>query len=110
MSQVPFGYVTERGHLVPEPDEQSIIRRMKDLRTSGSSLRAIAATLEEEGHSPKSGGHWHPSQVQRILAREESLFTGGQDAKPKYKRGLGLSKEHADRMIREAPKTMDILS
>ena len=108
--QVPFGYVVERGRLVPEPVEQSIIQRMKYLRASGSSLRAIAATLEEEGHRPRSGGHWHPSQVQRILARDAGPVTGGPDAKGKHKRGLGLSKEHAVRMIQEAPKTMEILS
>src|SRR4051812_6194661 len=70
--QVPFGYVTEGGHLVPEPVEQSIIQRMKELRERGSSLRIIVATLEGEGLHSKSGGRWHPTQVQRVLTREET--------------------------------------
>ena len=70
--QVPFGYVAEGGHLVPEPVEQFTIRRMTELRERGNSLRTIATTLDREGHIPKSGGRWHPTQVQRVLVREET--------------------------------------
>jgi hypothetical protein len=36
---------------VPEPAEQCIIQRMKELRARGTSLRTIATTLEGEGQA-----------------------------------------------------------
>jgi len=98
--QVPFGYATEGGHLVPEPTEQAVIQRMNELRVSGKSLRSIAATLEDEGHCSKSGKGWHSTQVQRVLAREEISVASSKGTKPKYRRGLGATKEDARRMIR----------
>lgn len=46
----PFGYqVGESGDLVPVPEEQAVIQRVKRLRCEGQSLRAIAATLSDDG-------------------------------------------------------------
>jgi hypothetical protein len=35
----------------------------------GLSVRTIAERMTEEGRPTKSGGRWHPTTVQRILAR-----------------------------------------
>ena len=43
-------------------------------------------------------------------AKSFDVRTWSVPAKPKPKRGLGLTKEHAERMHREAPQTMKILS
>jgi hypothetical protein len=40
-----------------------------ELRQQGLSIPEIAATLEAEGRSTKRGGRWHPTTVQRLLAR-----------------------------------------
>ncbi len=60
---------------MPEPGEQAIIQRMSELRANGDSLRDIAATLELEGYRSRSGGQWHPTQVARVLRRNEQEET-----------------------------------
>jgi putative DNA-invertase from lambdoid prophage Rac len=46
----PFGYrLGEAGELIEEPDQQAAIKRMRRLRRSGKSLRAIAADMQERG-------------------------------------------------------------
>jgi hypothetical protein len=54
---------------VAEETEQATLARMRVLRAEGASLRAIATTLDAEGHRPKRGGTWRPRQVGRILGR-----------------------------------------
>jgi hypothetical protein len=54
---------------VAEETEQAALARMRALQVEGASLRAIAATLDAEGHKPKRGGTWQPRQVGRILER-----------------------------------------
>lgn len=39
------------------------------LKAGGLSLRQIAARLDEEGHTTRSGKPWNPVQVTRVLAR-----------------------------------------
>jgi putative DNA-invertase from lambdoid prophage Rac len=56
----PFGYRVEAeydatgkrkgGRLVEEPEQQKAIRQMKEMRSAGHSLRAIAAAMEAQGH------------------------------------------------------------
>ena len=64
----PFGWRADDGELVPIDAEQSTIARIKELRTEGASLRAIAATLEAEGRPTRRGGHWQPTVLAKILA------------------------------------------
>lgn len=80
----PFGYRSEEGELVPDPDEQKALKLMKRMRKQGASLREIGKVLEAEGHLPrqarrpgkrrqKSGattGRWHPPVIADILKRE----------------------------------------
>jgi DNA invertase Pin-like site-specific DNA recombinase len=65
-----YGHKALDGSLVPDDTEQAAIRRARQLRDTGASLRTIAASLEAEGHAPKHGTRWHPEAVRRILARE----------------------------------------
>lgn len=46
------------------------------LRRQGRSLRAIAADLEQTGHTPPGGGPWRHSTVQRMLRRAERAERG----------------------------------
>lgn len=41
-----FGYMVENEKLIPKPDEQIIIREMRDMRRRGMSLRRISKWLE----------------------------------------------------------------
>jgi hypothetical protein len=43
--------------------------RMKELRTEGLTLQAIAEKLNLEGHTTRRGRPWSPVQVSRILDR-----------------------------------------
>jgi DNA invertase Pin-like site-specific DNA recombinase len=49
--------------------ELATINRVLELRQQGFSIPDIAARLEAEGWRTKRGGRWHPTTVQRILAR-----------------------------------------
>jgi Resolvase, N terminal domain/Recombinase len=64
-----YGWRAEAKELVPEPSEQAALARIRQLRATGQSVRAIAAVLTDEGHQPKRGGQWHPETVRRICAR-----------------------------------------
>jgi DNA invertase Pin-like site-specific DNA recombinase len=65
----PFGWRAEDRTLVEVPDEQATLARIRELHEQGSSLRAIAAVLEAEGHHPRRGPQWRPNTLSRILER-----------------------------------------
>jgi DNA invertase Pin-like site-specific DNA recombinase len=66
----PFGYRVEDGDLVPDEGEQDTIGRALELQKGGSSIRAIATTLTQQGRLTKRGGtRWHPTTVVRVLGR-----------------------------------------
>lgn len=46
---VPFGYRVDAGALVPDPDQQAVIRKMARLRRQGLSLWKITDRLNSEG-------------------------------------------------------------
>jgi DNA invertase Pin-like site-specific DNA recombinase len=52
-------------------DELATVARIVELQEQGLSVRAIALALAAEGRSTKRGGRWHPTTIQRILARRE---------------------------------------
>jgi DNA invertase Pin-like site-specific DNA recombinase len=61
-----YGYRAEGGELVPVPEEQAVIERVRRLRRAGRSYREISAELEGEDLRPRSGGRWHPTMLARI--------------------------------------------
>lgn len=66
----PFGYQSDhRGNLLPEPEMQRTLARIRDLNAEGRSLRQIIGVLDAESLSPRGGGKWYPASVARILAR-----------------------------------------
>jgi DNA invertase Pin-like site-specific DNA recombinase len=65
----PYGRRAERGELGPDPDEQQVIARIRELHAAGASLREIARTLDAEGVRPRRGERWQDRSVGRIVAR-----------------------------------------
>lgn len=66
----PFGSAARDRKLVAVPDEWATVERIRTLRSSGHSLRAICSILEGEGRRTKRGGvRWHPAVVSQILSR-----------------------------------------
>jgi len=66
-NHAPFGWRAVDGHLEPDPDEQTTLARLRELRASGLGYLKIARTLDAEGHSTKRGGSWQAASVRSIL-------------------------------------------
>jgi DNA invertase Pin-like site-specific DNA recombinase len=64
-----FGYTAHDGKLVPDPAEQAVVCRIREMESQGASLRAIALTLNTAGLRTKRGGSWQATQVARVLRR-----------------------------------------
>ncbi len=65
----PFGLRSEGKELVADAAEQATLKRARELRDDGRSLRSIAATLQQEGRRPRRSDRWHPETVRAILSR-----------------------------------------
>jgi hypothetical protein len=63
----PYGYDVEDGALVPNHDEQGVIRMIKNLNNGHYSLREIAELLSAKGIPAKRGGRWYASTVRNII-------------------------------------------
>lgn len=68
--QPPYGFRAHNRSLVPDDAEQAVVAAIRQLRSEGRSLREIASQLTRDGHAPRRGRRWHPTQVQRLLSRE----------------------------------------
>ena len=62
----PYGYPAVDGELAPDPDEQAILARIRDMRDRGESLPHIAGVLNAEGVKPRRGRAWHPGVLARL--------------------------------------------
>lgn len=67
---VPFGFrLDDDGRtLVADELEQRVVARIHRLRAEGVSFRRIAAALNDDG-VPARGKRWHPTTLQRLVAR-----------------------------------------
>jgi site-specific DNA recombinase len=67
VGQVPYGFrlAADGVHLEPDPTEQAVIERMRELRVRGLSYRQIVRELNAAGipartkHGRKEAGRWH---------------------------------------------------
>jgi DNA invertase Pin-like site-specific DNA recombinase len=53
--------------LLKEEAYEDVMPHLRSLRSEGRSLRAIAAALNQEGHTTRRGRLWNPMQVARLL-------------------------------------------
>jgi site-specific DNA recombinase len=72
-SHPPLGFRANgnRERMVPVPEELEIVRQILDLWRSGTSYRAIAAKLNENGAPTKQGARWYHGTVARVVQRRE---------------------------------------
>jgi site-specific DNA recombinase len=70
VGNVPFGFAVsiDGATLIPHADEQRILRMIRDLRTAGFSLRAIANELNVQGLVTRRGSPWQLRSVHHLLA------------------------------------------
>lgn len=77
----PFGYRCERGEIVPDEAESKIVQWMFEEYEMGSSLRALADSLNARGIVFKEKmSPWSKSRVQHILTDER--YIGGKGFPP----------------------------
>ena len=68
---LPFGYdlAKDGKTLIEEPIEQEALLLIHELKSSGHSLREIAAELNAQGYTTKKGSAWTHGHVQGVLRR-----------------------------------------
>lgn len=66
----PFGVAFVDGKVVQDAAEQATLKRIRELRAAGHSLRRVSAILNAEGFRPRRSPSWHPQSLARVLARE----------------------------------------
>jgi site-specific DNA recombinase len=57
-------------HLVPNPEEQRVLAKIRRYRAKGISLRGIADRLNKQGCTTKQGGPWKHSTIQGLVTRQ----------------------------------------
>jgi len=70
IGNAPYGYQVseDRKHVEPhQPEQPTVLRRIRHLRRHGTSLRRIAAKLNRQGIRTRSGGTWRHEYVARVL-------------------------------------------
>lgn len=63
----PYGYRRDGDALLPLPDEQAIMARVRALRSAGETLEAIAGTLNSEAIPTKRGAKWYARTVSNMV-------------------------------------------
>lgn len=63
----PYGYVEVDGQLVEDEEEQAVVRRARELRGFGESLRGIAAHLASVNVFARNGKPFDAKQIARML-------------------------------------------
>jgi len=73
--EVPFGWQADAdGRLIEVPEEQLVLRRIRECREAGVSLRRIAQILTEAKVITKKGGtEWSHTTIKSILDRAAAL-------------------------------------
>jgi DNA invertase Pin-like site-specific DNA recombinase len=71
IGSLPYGFRlgTDGKTLIEEPIEQEALQLIHELKSSGRSLREIAAELNAQGYTTKKGGTWTHGHVQGVLRR-----------------------------------------
>jgi DNA invertase Pin-like site-specific DNA recombinase len=69
---VPYGYTLgEDKELVPVPEQQRVVKLIKNLRSREHSFAEIAERLNRKGLPTAEGGRWHAMTVFRVHGREK---------------------------------------
>ena len=67
--QIPFGWDYVDYQLKKNCEEEEVIRIIKQLKSSGFSLRGISNELNKQLVPTKNNGIWHANTVKKILER-----------------------------------------
>ena len=69
VGNIRFGYrlSADGKHVEPDPDEQSVLREIGELRRSGHSMRSVAGALNRRAMRTRRGSAWRLESVARIV-------------------------------------------
>jgi DNA invertase Pin-like site-specific DNA recombinase len=71
----PIGYTAGPGGMLQaDPDEQRALARIRELRATGATIRAITAQLNKEGYTAR-GKRWHKTLVGRCVSPQNEVST-----------------------------------
>jgi DNA invertase Pin-like site-specific DNA recombinase len=68
-SHAPYGFRAEGGRLVADEGEQAVIARIREARSRGLTVRAIAAELAAAGVVSRKGAPLHYTAIADLLSR-----------------------------------------
>lgn len=68
-NQTPYGFQAIEGRLVEVEQETMIVAEIQAARSSGSTLQAIADSLNGRGIPTKTGKQWQPATIHLLLKR-----------------------------------------
>jgi hypothetical protein len=69
MGKPPYGYRHGEGGLEPEGAEQAVIATIREMRSGGATIQAIADALNERGIAPRQSERWSTNTVWCIVNR-----------------------------------------
>ncbi|MEI9950816.1 MAG: recombinase family protein [Pseudomonadota bacterium] len=72
-SEAPYGYRHDKDSLAALPSEQAVIELVRALRGQGMTFRGMCSELSRLGHRSRSGGHFAPVQLERMLKGPQRL-------------------------------------
>lgn len=67
----PYGWKAVSAELVPVPEEQAVIQRLRALRDQGATQRQMADALNADEVATRRPGRWHAATVGRVLRRAD---------------------------------------
>lgn len=78
VGSIPYGYRREGKDLVPDIEEQRIVRSVNDMYQSGMRLSEIVGTLNSEQMTTRDNNPWSPQQVKRLIDGYQNRFKKSQ--------------------------------
>lgn len=64
----PYGWRYQKnGSMVESPEEQKVIRLIRQLREEGLSYARIGSALSNRGHQPRNGKQWSTTVIRRVM-------------------------------------------
>jgi DNA invertase Pin-like site-specific DNA recombinase len=72
--RTPYGYTAQHGKMVVVDDQAAVVRKIFEMKKSGSTYQQIVDALNKEGYVNKSGNKWAISSVQVILGNEKTYL------------------------------------
>jgi site-specific DNA recombinase len=71
---VPYGYQRQGDDLIPDLQEQAVVKAVNSMYQAGSKLVDITAHLNSEGIATREGKPWIATQVRRLINGYERSF------------------------------------